>query len=61
MENLGEKIDRYENGEMSEAQELEFFQELVDSGHAWKLQGFYGRAATMLIGQGKVKPFPRVQ
>tara|TARA_R110000824_G_scaffold67377_9_gene174626 strand:+ start:8560 stop:8751 length:192 start_codon:yes stop_codon:yes gene_type:complete len=50
--NMVDKIIRYENGEMNESETVEFFQELIDSGLAWKLQGHYGRVATSLIEEG---------
>jgi hypothetical protein len=43
---------RYENGELEFDEEIELFQQLVDSGLAWKLQGFYGRTAQRLLDQG---------
>jgi hypothetical protein len=46
------EIIRYESGEMSNEQAVKFFQKLIDSGLAWKLQGHYGRAAESLIEQG---------
>lgn len=46
------KIIDYENGEMNEEQMISFFQELIDSGVAWRLQGSYVRAAEDLIEQG---------
>lgn len=48
------KIIEYEAGEMSEDDTIAFFQELVDSGMAWSLQGHYGRTAAMLIDAGLV-------
>lgn len=49
-----DKIMAYENGELEEHEMLELFQELVNSGLAWKLQGHYGRTAKMLIEAGYV-------
>ena len=48
-------IIRYESGEMDEKEVIEFFQELVNTGMAWKLQGHYGRTAKALIDYGWVK------
>ena len=50
-----EKLGAYENDEMDQDEILKFFQELVDSGAAWKLQGHYGRVANVLIESGLVK------
>lgn len=47
-----EKIMAYEEGELDEDQIVELFQELIDSGVAWRLQGFYGRTAQALIDAG---------
>ena len=47
-----DKIIRYENGEMDEHEVIEFFQELIDTGHAWSLQGHYGSVASALIKAG---------
>lgn len=50
------KIIAYEEGEMDEEQVIAFFQELVDDGTVWKLQGSYGRMAANLISAGLVRP-----
>ena len=47
-----DKIIRYENGEMSEDEVIGFFQELINTGHVWDLQGHYGRVASGLIKAG---------
>ena len=44
-----EQITRYENGNMTEEEIIIFFQELINSELAWKLQGHYGRTAMSLI------------
>ena len=33
------KIIQYENGEMTEGEMVSFFQELINSGLVWQLQG----------------------
>ena len=47
-----DKIIAYESGEMTQEEMVEFFQELIDSGMAWELQGSYGRMARALIEDG---------
>ena len=44
----------FEHGELDQDATVELFQKLVDSGVAWKLQGFYGRTAADLIRAGLV-------
>ena len=45
-------IIEYEQGQMSEERMIDFFQELINSGIAWQLQGHYGRTAQSLIDEG---------
>jgi hypothetical protein len=47
-----DRIMDYEAGELDQEQTVELFQELIDSGLAWSLQGSYGRTATALINAG---------
>ena len=47
-----DKIIRYENGTMDEEETIQFFQELINTGMAWKLQGHYGRTAMHLVEEG---------
>ena len=47
-----DKIMAFESGELDEEGVIELFQELIDSGLAWKLQGSYGRTAKALIDAG---------
>jgi hypothetical protein len=45
-------IIKYEQGELGEEDALKLFQDLIDSGLVWKLQGHYGRTAMALIQGG---------
>ena len=54
IKNLTDKIIRFEEGDMPEDEVISFFQELVNSGLVWNLQGFYGRTAVHLIESGLV-------
>ena len=49
-----ERIMDYENGELTFDETLNLFQDLVDSGLAWSLQGSYGREAVELLRQGLI-------
>ncbi len=42
----------FEGGECSNERLIEGFQELIDTGMVWKLQGMYGRTANALIERG---------
>lgn len=41
-------------GAKTEEQELQAWQYLVDTGLAWRLQGWFGRTANRLIEQGLI-------
>jgi predicted RNA-binding protein with PIN domain len=50
--NLVDRIIDYENGELENDAVVILFQELIDSGMVWSLQGSYGRTAMQLIEAG---------
>ena len=47
-----QNLVEYEQGGLSIEEAVELFQQLIDSGLAWRLQGHYGRTAQMLIEDG---------
>ena len=49
-----ERISAYEEDTLTEEEALALFQELVDTGIAWKLQGHYRRVAEQLIHEGLI-------
>lgn len=51
---LSNAIVAYELGELDEDGVLDLFQDLVNTGIAWRLQGHYGRTAAHLIEVGLV-------
>ena len=52
MLNAVDLIIDYESGLLDENETVDLFQELINSGLAWQLQGSYGRMATDLIREG---------
>tara|TARA_A100001391_G_scaffold99416_2_gene66080 strand:+ start:59 stop:238 length:180 start_codon:yes stop_codon:yes gene_type:complete len=54
MKELTERIVEYEKGELNNDQTIQLFQELLDSGIVWDLQGHYGRLAYQLIEAGLI-------
>lgn len=46
------KIIAYENGELSEDEVIDLFQQLVDTGLLWSLQGWYIRRAEEMLKKG---------
>jgi len=56
MNSLTDRIISYELGELDEDEVVSLFQELVDRGLAFTLQGHYGRTAVALIEAGLVEP-----
>jgi hypothetical protein len=51
MIDVGKIID-YESGNMDMGEIIEFFQQMIDDGSVWQLQGHYGRTAMSLIESG---------
>ncbi len=45
-------IMSYEQGDLDEEQVVAGFQEMIDDGFVWSLQGHYGRTAAALIDAG---------
>lgn len=56
--NLTDRIIQFENGTLDEEGTIGLFQELVNSGLAWSLQGSYGRIALALLKGGHINPRP---
>jgi hypothetical protein len=50
--NIVNQIIRYEQGELLDTEIVELFQELIDTGLVFHLQGHYGRTALGLIESG---------
>lgn len=46
-------IMAWESGEMSQEDEITFFQWMIDDGMVWGLQGYYGRHAAHLLETGQ--------
>lgn len=47
-----DRIDDYEAGKLDEQQSIELFQDLINDGIVWVLQGSYGRQAKAYIDAG---------
>jgi len=56
MNNLTDTIIKFEMGELDDTEIIALFQELINTGLAWRLQGSYGRAAKHLIDEGLCQP-----
>ena len=55
MPNIDQLI-AYESGDLSQEDTITFFQEGIDHGWVWVLQGHYGRMASHLITEGFCTP-----
>ena len=52
MSSIFGKIMEFESGELDEVEVIDLFQELIDTGLAWQLQGSYGLTAARMIDAG---------
>lgn len=52
--NLIDRIIVFESGELKEHEVIALFQELVNTGLVWELQGYYGRIAARLLQAGLI-------
>ena len=52
---LVDRLIAYEEGQLSEDEEIALFQHLIDTGTCWQLQGHYHRVAATLIEAGLIK------
>jgi hypothetical protein len=53
---LVDQLIAYEEGQITEDQEIAFFEHLVETGTCWQLPGHYQRVAATLIEAGLIKP-----
>lgn len=47
-----DKMIAWEQGDLNDEDTIALFQEMIDTGLAWQLQGCYGRQAAALIDAG---------
>lgn len=52
IDELATKVVRYEQDELDGFEIIDLFQELINNGMAWSLQGHYGRMAMDLVNNG---------
>ena len=52
MSDVVDKIIAFENNELGDEETISLFQELIDSGQVWHMQGAYGRSAVRLVNAG---------
>ena len=51
---LVDQLIAYEEGQLTEEEEIAFFEHLVDTGTCWQLQGHYQRVAATLMEAGLI-------
>jgi hypothetical protein len=52
---LVDQLIAYEEGQITEDQEIAFFEHLIETGTCWQLPGHYQRVAATLIEAGLIK------
>jgi hypothetical protein len=52
---LVDQLIAYEEGQLTEDQEIALFEHLVQTGTCWQLQGHYQRVATTLLEAGLIR------
>ncbi len=52
--NVTKNISAYEDGKLDDDSVNELFQQLVDTGQAWKLDAKYGKKAVELSDAGRI-------
>ena len=53
---LVDQLIAYEEGQITQDEEVAFFEHLVETGVCWQLSGHYQRVAATLIEAGLIKP-----
>ena len=53
---LVDQLIAYEEGQITQDEEVAFFEHLVETGVCWQLSGHYQREAATLIEAGLIKP-----
>jgi hypothetical protein len=52
---LVDQLIAYEEGQITEDEEIALFQHLIDTGTCWRLEGHYHRVGATLIEAGLIK------
>ena len=52
---LVDQLIAYEEGQLTEDEEIALFEHLVETGTCWQLQGHYQRVAATLMEAGLIK------
>ena len=58
---LVDQLIAYEEGQVTQDEEVALFEHLVETGVCWQLSGHYQRVAATLIEAGLIKPAERAK